>query len=707
MALPRQPGSGSAAAAAAPPPQYTSAQAGSSSRFAASGGASSSDRDTAPSDDFFDIVPQSDQTSFQVGYLGLDGFNAWVKGDVLLKLEEGMQAKRHLFRRCSIALCATEKDEEQAITLFSATQVLWENTQAPKTMHNPANASTQSAAATRPVYASELPGTLPFAIALTNDLPHCIHLPNSSLRYSLTATLESPDSNVLASVIRTTPVHLTRYSRPGPLQDIDSITNGKKGSTLYGAEFSLEPHVWSIDRPTPMFVQLQRTIFRRAEPICVNVRIPPPADRKLLSIGLRSIEANLLRIVVNRRTGARHELLLAHSGKLCRLHSSRAIVLRLQLHPPFDASNMPYPHPDHDAAQGGPIHGRGGGGGCESISQETLLHDVSFVVGIRIAIRGDDGDRRDILLDRTVTILPGAAGVEQAEEAGEKSRVEPTTITKFLSGKQSQIGRSAYGGTSAGPSTPAISAFVTSEEEYDGYEDVGRPLTLSDDEEDTADDLLLREDGPPPTLLESRNDLQVEIDVEGVGAGVLRSTDHLPPDLPGDYTWREDELEPHDTIEDGSQTPPPPPESPPAAFAQHQRGSTFEPVARGRPGYIDDGNSTTSHVEDHDFAVALDSDDGTPETLAAARRPPPYMADALRVPRSTRRVPPFRTSSLANNDGGSAGNAGDTRRQHGSGTVGADGSDANVGEEEPHPPAYAHPPPAHFAASQHPPSYEA
>lgn len=36
---------------------------------------------------FFDIVPRADATSFQAGYLGLDGFEAWVKGDVLVKLD--------------------------------------------------------------------------------------------------------------------------------------------------------------------------------------------------------------------------------------------------------------------------------------------------------------------------------------------------------------------------------------------------------------------------------------------------------------------------------------------------------------------------------------------------------------------------------------------------------------------------------------------
>lgn len=45
-------------------------------------------------DSFFDIAPSADATSFQVGYLGLPGFRAWIKGDVLVKLDEATRASR-------------------------------------------------------------------------------------------------------------------------------------------------------------------------------------------------------------------------------------------------------------------------------------------------------------------------------------------------------------------------------------------------------------------------------------------------------------------------------------------------------------------------------------------------------------------------------------------------------------------------------------
>lgn len=45
-----------------------------------------------PDDTFFDIAPRADATSFQVGYLGLEGFQSWIKGDVLVKLDPALRS---------------------------------------------------------------------------------------------------------------------------------------------------------------------------------------------------------------------------------------------------------------------------------------------------------------------------------------------------------------------------------------------------------------------------------------------------------------------------------------------------------------------------------------------------------------------------------------------------------------------------------------
>lgn len=611
----------------APPPHYAAA----TSSYAAP----SVDTNL---DTFFDIVPQADQTSFQIGYLGLEGFRAWIKGDVLVKLDERARSEPTGYSRCSISLYAIESDQDQSITIFSEKQVLWTSDAQPPS-------SSTSRQTGEPSYAT-LPSTLPFSFPLTSDLPHCLHLPSSSLEYRLEATLKSIDPSVLPDAFRSTKVHLTRYSRPGPLQSIEEPG-------------TVEPYTWNISSPTSMIVQLQRRLYRRAEPICVFVRIPPP-ERKLLSISLRSVEANLLRIITVKRTESKHELLLAHSGKLCRFHSTRAIVLRLQLHPPFDVSNMPYPHPDHDAAQGGPIYGRGGGGGCESISQETLLHDVKFLVRINIAIRSDEGERKDVTLEHEVTILPGAAGnVDVASD----ERMGPVQGGEEATAKWVPASPTGAGPSTSTASQPVIDDF---EEEYDGYEDVGRSLSDTEEHHGSIEDV----DEPPPTLLESQNDVQVEVEVEGVGAGVLREADQTTPSIPGDYVWRTGEESVPPPEDDDL---PPPPLSPPVMLPQSVEETNLNPAHASIVG----PSSTYDQSAD-----------------IARHHPPPYMASSMRIPRSVADIP---VGDLA---------AAEELSLHQPSAVLTDPSHPSPPEEG-FPPAYTHPPPSPFTPGQHPPSYEA
>ena len=61
---------------------------------AAQGASLSSNVEVDLADAFFDIAPSTDSTSFQVGYLGLPGFRAWIRGDVLVKLDEATRASR-------------------------------------------------------------------------------------------------------------------------------------------------------------------------------------------------------------------------------------------------------------------------------------------------------------------------------------------------------------------------------------------------------------------------------------------------------------------------------------------------------------------------------------------------------------------------------------------------------------------------------------
>lgn len=533
---------------------------------------------SAPSSDsFFDIAPRSDSTSFQVGYLGLKGFQAWLKGDVLVKLDTQTK-NRGRYTRCLVRLQAKERAigfysspsdparppqdaQSDEVELFSHTLVLWDAEREP----------TSSSAAL-----PTLPSTMPFSFPLTEDLPHCVHLRHSSLTYTITAQLFSHDAGKLPHAVKCVPVHLVRYMRPGRLDEVELADFD--GAALPTDEFTLQPHNWVEQTPTLVYAQINRTIFRRAEPIDIRVRIPPPDPASVAEKGLklRAVEADLVRIIhvkrparaaegvsadPNANTASHpdaHEALLAHSGKLCRFHSQRPVLLRLTLHPPFDRANMPHPHPDHDALASGPVFGRGGGGGCESISQETLMHKVSFEVRIKIGIQGGRGEHRDITLRRPVKILPGAAGalehLEQDTAWGNSALEEKERL------KRSEKARMLADDQAAGASSSRVDASTSGlldfgmDDEYDGYEDVGRGLhelmdaadagsagTTTDYADHTGrleqlrrflevSDASAHDDGPPPTLLESRNDLQVEVEVQGVGFAMPRHTNRHPDD---------------------------------------------------------------------------------------------------------------------------------------------------------------------------------
>jgi hypothetical protein len=336
-------------------------------------------------------------------------------------------------------------------------------------------------------------------------------------------------------------------------------------------------------------------------------------------------------------------------------------------------SNMPYPHPDHDAAQGGPILGRGGGGGCESVTQETLLHDVHFFVRVLIALRSDEGERQDVILEREIIILPGAAGNEETDSDNTRKTSSKEKAESKGHGKAGEWMTQAI--TQDGPSaSTSAQPFVVHdyEEEYDGYEDVGRPL--SDDEDDDQVRAIIDEDGPPPTLLESQNDLQVEVEVEGVGAGVLRGS-HTedpdpPPSIPGDYVWRSEEVD--GAPPEHEDLPPPPPTPPPD---------------------LDEASSSVElrHGSQHDQIA------GNPE-IPSSFNPPPYMpttsSSRTGLSTSTDRDASSSEHVLIETSSPPRNRPSASSRQQPA--------------EENFPPAYTQPPPPlPFPSHQHPPSYEA
>lgn len=539
---------------------------------AAAGGASlpgysllpqSSSSDAAPAFQF-DIVPRSDASSFQAGYQGLQerGFQVWIRGDVLLK------SSPQAMTRCSIRLVAEETAESRSLTLHDASQVLW-------------TSPTQPTTSSAPAYDAQPPSMMPFEFSLPQHLPHCLHLPDIKLEYRLVATLEGVDQ----PQSKTVAVHVTRYSAPGPLKQLLPSSSQQR--------FSDEAKVWKRTTPTDIDVTLARTLLRRGDHIPLRIQVAAPHD-KLIAKGLRirSVEAELVRTIEARppqpeaastsnskarqkdgegvwephehllesdspsdttpppssssAAPTRHRTVLAYSGKACRFSLSRPLVLHLTLVPPFTSPALPHPSPDHDAPPAGlsPLTAgsAGGGGGCESITQQTALSSVSFAVKVYIRMRGPSAsgaaanatatttapgsssaspsaptENQDVVLESDVYILPALAGAGDVEaEVGAESETP-----------------------NEAPAPNGVS-WPTDEEEFDGYEDFQDSREVFEEEEQAAAAIAASQpridvngdpsitgstaaaaavrrpsyhpsgaDEPPPTVQQSQHDLQI------------------------------------------------------------------------------------------------------------------------------------------------------------------------------------------------------
>ncbi|PWN23591.1 hypothetical protein BCV69DRAFT_291648 [Microstroma glucosiphilum] len=571
----------------APPPLYSPLVASSSSNALQVNGQGALQ---------FDIVPRAEDASFQVGYQGLQGrgFEAWLRGDVLIKWahsaaqrtgnDGGLQndslpsgSTQSPFSQCTIDLLATETVRLAEVSmvhqLHHSSLVLWRSPDAP------ASSSDAAIGSSRP------PATMPFEFLLPEELPHCIHLPSVKLEYHLIATLlPAPWATEQELVTTSVLTHITRYTPPTPPHQL-------LPTSVPTESFSESPKTWQIEDPTKVHITLETTLLRRADPIRIKIKVPPP-DEKAVEKGLRirSVEAELIRVVRGRRekrkrpalTGGPHRSLLnsrekgkgsfrqaqpssstlengttpavhhnatsdgwephsqllysdedddvdsnqdsrgpsspqltqasseggasasgsssnppvpiapaspstisdgsfttvlAHSGKACRFSMRKPLALNLTLVPPFRSPALPHPSPDHDAPPSGlsPLTSgtTGGGGGCESVTQQTALSSVEFRVRIYVRLRGgqpgeavwregSDGAggtpvaptasgpnvKRDIVVEQEVFVLPSLAGIDSE---GELSRGEDVTDSKLSVTQQS---------------SQEVEA-----EEFDGYED--------------------------------------------------------------------------------------------------------------------------------------------------------------------------------------------------------------------------------------------
>lgn len=373
----------------------------------------------------FEIVPRSDASSFQTGYLGAEGLEAWLVGDVLTKLDLPT-SEIFRFERCTVCWSAIETVQNKGdLQLYYDECVVWDRNHDSHPM---------------------IPPVIPFQFELTSDLPQCTHMLESQISYKIVARLHHLYGHDICTCA---PFHPRRYVKGG-WDTLEAYANAgkRKGAVILNgdAEYSLDPIEWVCADTIQTFFWLERNIIRHVDPIRVQVHIPPPSGSLVLEKGLQlqSVEATLTRVIQSHSRGhlysdiellhylseqdnqeAVHlsskafrdserslphlcQHLVVFTGKSCRFHSQRPIHICLALHPGSILGSVSAEGSAFDLQS--TSHGLGDNMICESITQDTVLQNVRFVLTIRVVIRNEMGEHRDIVTRKLVKILPSPAG---------------------------------------------------------------------------------------------------------------------------------------------------------------------------------------------------------------------------------------------------------------------------------------------------------
>ncbi|KAI0079580.1 hypothetical protein K474DRAFT_1683162 [Panus rudis PR-1116 ss-1] len=440
------------------------------------------------------ILPAGNSAGFQVGYLGADSERAAIEGELQVKSPE-----RHTWGKVTMSLRTVEKADGHEIELNTSEVDLV--------------SSSESTSTPRP---GPSPSVFPFSIPLPPDTPQCLHTPHSGIIHTLTAKLQAID---LGGQIYTKSldIHTRRYAS-------------------HTTSLGIVPEIKYIDDPTRVEVQVPRTSFQAGEPLPLYLTIPTPRRELILDEGvrLRNVRAELIRIVhvkqetkdeggpsassgtsegpstsqtstsgtVSKAHGnaTSHSLdmrpligvpgggeVVALSGASCRFHPSRALRVRLVLHTPVDEHPLlapPVGEPGHQEAF---TH-------CATISQDTLLHSVSFTVCIHVTFMNmTTHTERVSTLTIPVAILPPSAPLPEVEEdidmAYHKKHDKPPARTVRHDDADSHAPH--YEGE-AGPSFHAPPPFEERE--------APPPFFSSEPESSTS---------RPPTFLESETEIYV------------------------------------------------------------------------------------------------------------------------------------------------------------------------------------------------------
>lgn len=321
-----------------------------------------------------------------------------------------------------------------------------------------------------------IPTSFPFAIPLMPDVPQCVHTLHSSVMHVLNATLH-PEDPTLPPISRELLVHTRRYT-----------------SHTHTVAISPEKHV--MHHPVRVEAEVPKSTFIAGEPIPVYVTVPPPPRQLVLEGGLRlrNVKTELLRIVevkgfddlqrelqnssqgpMERSTDeindsplggpsstahhsavekpsepftAAYTTVMSRSGASCRFHTSNPIRLRFVLHQTSQSTSPPdrprsLVEGDYDVPQ------------CVSITQATLLHNVSFALNVHTSFV-DIASRTETLytISIPINIIPPPAPLPEVEEwidaAYQKKHDRPPLRT--VRQEDTEVSAPLYHEGEAGPS---------------------------------------------------------------------------------------------------------------------------------------------------------------------------------------------------------------------------------------------------------------
>ncbi|PFH54614.1 hypothetical protein AMATHDRAFT_134807 [Amanita thiersii Skay4041] len=571
------------------------------------------------------LVPPANLVNFQKGYLGAEGENAAIEGELQIK-----GAKPGCWSKVTISLRTCETAYLREIELAFSQLVLF---------------NTDSG--------TSFPSTLPFSLPLTSDTPQSIQTPHSSLSHTLTATL-FPSDRSLSSCSKSIVVHTRRYM---------------------SHSFSLfaSPETFALNNPTRVELEIPRATFKVGEPIPLYVTVPPPSRELVIDQGLRlrNVRAELVRVIKVKREdgdyevsdsdeeshsvvsesldeptggpsteqnfanighskvppsplflGSSYRTTIAQSGASCRFHTSRAIKLRLLLHqPPANTSPSRY-QPDLPTLEYRSL-------GCDaesaSITQSTLLHTVTFRIHVHVSfVDMSTHTERVSHLSIPILILPPSAPLPEIgpslDEAYQKKHDRPPARTVRY--EDIDLPAPYYPAAEAGPSYMTVGAPPPFEER-----DAPPPFSSTAAEASTSARL--------PTFLESESEI------------IFPETDHSEllqhisqsPYIVGEGTdfgfSAAEQFDGHAEDMHRSATPPPTME-----MATHDTDLT----ALTEIHQSDRGIEALGLAIDHDDNLILcDDQPPPPPAIDDPLDPPPSIDSEFRSPEQVRRVSP-RTS---------------------------------------------------------------